>query len=232
MTRRSLDTTISATALVIVAVLVASPVGAGLRRAEQARNAATVSGIAAGVGVRPGRLVPLNARARLPRRALPLGNAVRGRRGPDGPAGALGPAGPAGAEGPGRTVVVRGRDVRPMTQSTGATLARADDLPAGTYLALTSVQARRDGTGAENLVHCRPSNGLVSGTGAGGELGKSAGGGEQQLTLFGIGVFSSDRPQDIAIECGAAITAPPAVFSDATLIVVAVPAVQVHLGSG
>jgi hypothetical protein len=104
-------TTAVAVAALTVAVLGVTPLGEAaadaVRVAVFAENAGKVNNIKASRTAKPGQLVALNARGKLPASVVPTqargARGAQGLAGPVGPAGAQGPAGvagPAGAQGP------------------------------------------------------------------------------------------------------------------------------------
>jgi hypothetical protein len=100
--RKARTIALLAGAVLLLAVLTASPAGGGARRsiAAFARNAGAVNGIKASRTPKPGRLVPLGKNAKLPSSVVPTVRGPRGLQGPQGPAGPAGPTGPQGAQGP------------------------------------------------------------------------------------------------------------------------------------
>jgi hypothetical protein len=127
--RKHLPVALSAAALV-VAVLGATPAGHAAgplgRIVDFARNAGKVNGIEASRTPRAGKLVPLDANAKLPARVLP-----EAARGAEGPAGPRGPAGPSEAYfSVGRSLPVR----------MDGTLVRSFDVrQAGSYVVVAKV---------------------------------------------------------------------------------------------
>jgi len=127
-----------ATAALVVAASGASPADAvrTVQRALYAKDAGSVNKIKASKTPRPGRLVPLDARARFPASVLKNG---RGPRGPEGPRGVDGPAGPAGPRGPSgaRMVTPSSTDISKQA-SVSVTVASMPSVAAGAYLVMFS----------------------------------------------------------------------------------------------
>lgn len=233
MSRRRRDTIVSALSLVLVVVLVVSPAAAALRKALRSSNAGTVSGVKASLTPRANSLVPLDPAGRLPRTTLPPGTAVRGAAGAKGPVGALGRQGPPGLDGPGATTVYRNAKVYgPEPANFDFTLATAKNLAPGSYFVWATARLRR-GDGGEFLAGCKLTNGLRTTAGSIIAIGRQPGfTGTLEATSFVAGVFASDLPQDISLDCDGTLfgsPAGPSEIAEPTLIVARIPSASAQL---